>query len=212
MNIIRDIVFWDVDTQIDFMEPYGKLYVPGAEKLKANLAFLTEMGAGRGRLSGSADAHMPNDREFNVWPEHCVYGTPGQHKVPESSINGTLYVPSVRLSSALLSEVVAYNGQVIFEKQETDVRTNPNVKPFMNLIRPKLVVVYGVVSEICVNLAVDFFTRELGYETVVVVDAIKELDMSETLSCRSGWETLGVKMLNTRDIIDLLDGLDARAR
>jgi hypothetical protein len=23
-------IFWDVDTQVDFMEPSGKLYVPGA--------------------------------------------------------------------------------------------------------------------------------------------------------------------------------------
>ena len=29
-----DIIFWNVDTQIDFVEPGGKLYVPGAELLK----------------------------------------------------------------------------------------------------------------------------------------------------------------------------------
>ena len=26
-------IFWDVDTQVDFMLPTGKLYVPGAEQI-----------------------------------------------------------------------------------------------------------------------------------------------------------------------------------
>src|SRR2546423_1349478 len=30
-------VLWDVDTQVDFMLPEGKLYVPGAEQLVAAL-------------------------------------------------------------------------------------------------------------------------------------------------------------------------------
>ena len=55
------MIFWDVDTQIDFMEPAGKLYVPGAEEIRSNLAYLTNMGSGV-RLSGSVDAHVPDDR------------------------------------------------------------------------------------------------------------------------------------------------------
>ena len=31
------ILFWNVDTQFDFIEPTGKLYVKGAEKLRAEL-------------------------------------------------------------------------------------------------------------------------------------------------------------------------------
>ncbi|MCW4049096.1 MAG: isochorismatase family protein [Candidatus Bathyarchaeota archaeon] len=201
---MRNIVFWDVDTQIDFIEPTGKLYVSEAEMIKANLAYLTEMGAIRGRLSGSVDAHTPNDNEFREWTEHCVYGTLGQHKIPESTVKSPLFVPSVKLSIEQLSEVAAYEGQVIFEKQDTDVRTNPNVKHFMNLIRPKMIVIYGVVTEICVNLAVDFFARDLGYETVVVVDAIKEIDLSKADSCKAEWKALGVEMLRTRDVESIL--------
>ena len=208
MTIIMNVVFWDVDTQIDFIEPTGKLYVPRAESIKANLAYLTEMGAIGGRLSGSVDAHTPNDMEFKEWPEHCVYGTLGQHKIPESLVNGTLFVPSVKLSIDQLSEIVAYEGQVIFEKQDTDVRSNPNVKPYMDLISPKIIVVYGVVSEICVNSAVDYFASVLGYETVVVVDAIMEIDLSNADSCKAKWKSLGVDLLRTSDVESLLGDFD----
>jgi len=204
---MRNVVFWDVDTQIDFIEPTGKLYVPGAEKNRANLAFLTEMGSTRGRLSGSVDAHKPNDNEFKEWPVHCVYGTPGQHKIPESIVMGTLFVPSVELSFEQLSEVVAYEGQVMFEKQDTDVRTNPNVKRFLDLVKPTIIVVYGVVTEICVSLVVDYFARDLGYQIVVVVDAIKEIDVLKADSCKAGWEALGVEMLKTIDVEGLLGNL-----
>jgi nicotinamidase/pyrazinamidase len=201
---MRNVVFWDVDTQIDFLEPTGKLYVSRAEEIRDNLAYLTEMGAAGGHLSGSVDAHTANDEEFKEWPEHCVYGTPGQHKIPESTVEGTLYVPSVKLTAEQLTEVAAYAGQVIFEKQDTNVRSNPNVKHYMDLIKPTIVVIYGVVTEICVNLAVDFFARELGYETAVVVDAIKKIDTAKAESCKAEWETLGVKMLRTRDVEGLL--------
>jgi nicotinamidase/pyrazinamidase len=201
---LRTVVFWDVDTQTDFMDTTGKLYVPGAEGIRANLVILTEMGANWGRLSGSVDAHTLYDDEFREWPEHCVIGTPGQHKISESSVKCTLFVPSVKMSNEQLSEVAAYEGQVIFEKQDTDLRTNPNVKPYMDLIRPEIILIYGVVTEICVDLAVDFFARDLGYETVVVVDAIKEINLSKADSCKAEWKTYGVEMLRTRDVENML--------
>jgi len=40
------IVFWEVDTQQDFMLPGGKLYVPGAEKIIPNIA-ISERGTRR---------------------------------------------------------------------------------------------------------------------------------------------------------------------
>ena len=40
--VSRRVIFWDVDTQVDFMLPGGKLYVPGAEKLLPNLKLLTD--------------------------------------------------------------------------------------------------------------------------------------------------------------------------
>ena len=35
------VIFWDVDTQYDFMHADGKLYVPEAERIITNLQRLT---------------------------------------------------------------------------------------------------------------------------------------------------------------------------
>jgi nicotinamidase/pyrazinamidase len=199
-----DVIFWDVDTQVDFMEPTGKLYVPGAENLKPNLKYLTELGAAKAWLCGSVDAHLPDDPEFADWPEHCVYGTSGQLKVSETLMKGTLFVPSIKLTDAQLAEVSAYDGQIIFEKQDNDVRMNRNVRRFLERVKPSLVVIYGVVSEICVDKAVEFIAGDLEIKTYVVSDAIKELDMQKADSCWINWGRHDVQKITTSEVESIL--------
>ena len=41
------LVFFDVDTQVDFMRPTGRLYVPGAEQIVPNLHRSDALGGRR---------------------------------------------------------------------------------------------------------------------------------------------------------------------
>ncbi len=197
------IVFWDVDTQVDFVEPNGKLYVPGAEETRPNLAALSKINSNI-RFSGSVDTHIPSDPEFDEWGDHCVYGTPGQLKIPETKLNNILFVPPVGLSDKQLSEVIAFDGQVIFEKQNIHISSNPNVEPFLKLLDPDFIVVYGFVTEICVDLTIEYLASELGYKTYVVEDAIKELNKDNADSCKENWKKIGVITIKTSSIQKLL--------
>ncbi len=59
-------VFWDVDTQGDFMHPDGALYVPGAEEIIPNLGRLTRHAHARGiRIVASADDHVRDHSELS---------------------------------------------------------------------------------------------------------------------------------------------------
>src|SRR6266404_2966762 len=67
--VSRTVIFWDVDTQVDFMLPGGKLYVPGAEKLIPKLKWLTDAAReGRVFIIGDACTHAPDDPEFERFP------------------------------------------------------------------------------------------------------------------------------------------------
>ncbi len=89
------VAFFDVDTQIDFMLPHGNLYVPGAEKIIPNLVRLMAFAREHDiPVISSADAHTPDDPEFKIWPPHCVIGTPGQKRIPETQLPGAVVVPS----------------------------------------------------------------------------------------------------------------------
>ena len=64
-------IFWNVDTQIDFMKPYGKLPVAGgegAEDIEQNLEYLTDIATEENiQVVNTADYHNENSEEL-VFP------------------------------------------------------------------------------------------------------------------------------------------------
>jgi nicotinamidase/pyrazinamidase len=166
-------VFFDVDTQLDFLYPAGALYVPGAETIVGNLAKLTHHAAEHSyQIVSTADAHSENDAEFQVWKPHCVTGTTGQQKCA-----GTLLAQRQTLSTASNQDLAPFREalQIVVEKQMLDCFTNANLRPLLSILAAKRYVVYGVVSEYCVRCAV-LGLLETGARVELVVDAIKCLD------------------------------------
>lgn len=164
-------VFFDVDTQLDFMYPAGALYVPGAEELLPVLAHLTQFAkANRIHIISTADAHSENDPEFEAWKPHCVLGTVGQQKCAV-----TLATPHPGILSSVSRAHEPHHSQIVVEKQFTDCFTNPNLAPLLKHLRADRYVVYGVVSEICVRFAA-FGLLQTGARVELVTDAIRHLD------------------------------------
>ena len=63
-------ILWDVDTQVDFMEPGGKLYVPGAKDAAPAMKRLVEAArAARLVHVASADDHELTDPEISDDPD-----------------------------------------------------------------------------------------------------------------------------------------------
>ncbi|MFB3777014.1 MAG: cysteine hydrolase family protein [Bryobacteraceae bacterium] len=149
-------VFFDVDTQLDFMLPAGALYAPGAERIIPAVARLSRWAAEHSiPVVSTMDAHTENDPEFAQWPAHCVAGTIGQRK-PAATLTGDRH-------------------QIILEKQALDCFSNPDLPGLLERLGADHCVVYGVVTEHCVRLAA-LGLLQRGRKVEVVTDAIVGLE------------------------------------
>lgn len=172
-------VFFDVDTQLDFLYPAGALYVPGAEKIVETLGRLTRFAAAKQiPIVSTMDAHSEDDPEFKIWKPHCVVGTTGQQKT----------------ASTLL------RGQFIIEKQNIDCFTNPNLDPLIKSLEAERFVVYGVATEVCVQYAV-FGLLKTGARVELVTDAIKSLSESAGREMIERFEVQGGLTVKSSDVL-----------
>lgn len=164
--------FFDVDTQLDFMDPAGKLYVPRAEEIVPQLVQLMAFARTRNiPVLSSADAHAPDDPEFEIWPPHCVAGSPGQQRIKETSLPGVLTMP---MRSRPFIPPEKWPPQIIIEKDVYGTSANPNFDAILEALGPRCYVVFGVATEYCVRADV-LALRERGKPVQLVTDAIKAI-------------------------------------
>src|SRR6266849_10443909 len=149
----RDYILWEVDVQADFMLPGGKLYVPGAEKLLPNIRKLTD-AARRDEvfLVSHGCFHPPDDPEFQQFPPHCLKGTPGAEFVPEALADKFARIEN-RPTEKLPDDLSRYQ-QIVLEKQTLDIFESHHADALVERLgsSPEFVV-FGVVTEYCVNYA-----------------------------------------------------------
>lgn len=67
-----------VDMQHDFVTPGGKLVVPAAgDSVPAIRSLLSRARAAGVKVAYTQDTAYPDDREFEIWPQHCLIHTHG---------------------------------------------------------------------------------------------------------------------------------------
>ena len=194
------MVFVDVDTQADFMLPGGRLYVPGAEKLLPTLARLRDFAEQHNvPVLTSTDAHPTDASEFQHWPPHCVQGTPGQLKVPETLVRKYMVVPQERRTLLTDEELYRYR-QWILEKDDLDMFTNPQADDLVRRLDAEQYVVYGVATEYCVRFAVKGLL-ERKRRVTLLVDAIREIKPEDGQAVLRELEAGGAKLASTEEIL-----------
>jgi nicotinamidase/pyrazinamidase len=202
------VILWDVDTQVDFMLPHGKLYVPGAEQTVPALKQLVDAARAAGVVHvASADDHELTDSEISeqpdystTYPPHCLRGTRGARKIPETEQEDPVPITLTPLPERYLS-----GREFLLLKKSFDVFTNPNTDRLLEHLDPDEIVVFGVATDVCNDAAIRGFV-ERGRKVLFVEDAARGLDEGRVAACTSSWRDAGVEFGTAQRVISRLSG------
>jgi nicotinamidase-related amidase len=123
--------------------------IPNVQRL------LEDMKAEGAGIIYLADAHEPDDKEFQMFPPHCIKGTVEAEVIPELSDYPGLVIPKQSYSS--------FYGT--------------NLDDVLAEIQPDEVFVVGVCTDICIMYSVADL-RNRGYPVKIYADCVASFDQS----------------------------------
>jgi len=214
----------DVDTQHDFCDRQGALFVRGADALSTTFRALIDAACARGvRIVGSVDSHAFDAWEFAGatdagpngerpdFPPHCVKGTAGWLKVPGTLAPRARFVPNAPLADEAIDSIVHRGApqQILLEKEVYSLFANPNADAVLARMvgeaSPRFVV-FGVALDYCVRAAalglVDWMDRTgRRGECVLVVDATAAVDRAVGERALEECAARGVKLVEASAVL-----------
>ena len=150
----------------------------------------------------SADDHELTDGEISeqpdyreTYPPHCLRGTPGAEKVPE-----TRQVDPVPLALTPVPARFLEGREFLLLKKSFDVFTNPNADALLDRLDPEEVVVFGVATDVCDDAAVRGLLAR-GRGVTFVDEASRGLDPDRTAACLAAWRERGVRFASVDEIV-----------
>jgi nicotinamidase/pyrazinamidase len=204
-------VLWDVDTQRDFCEAGGRLFVPGADAPEVREAMRRLVGWARDEglpHVASADDHLHADAEIadepdfeTTFPAHCLRGTRGAERIPETALLDPLPLAEAAEEPARIVALLGEGREVLLHKHRLDVFTNPNATAVIAALGVDHAVVFGVATDICVDRTVSGLLGR-GIGVTVAKDACAGLDPERTAACRAAWGEAGVEVRRVADIVE----------
>ena len=207
------MIIYDVDTQNDFIREDGALAVEGAEAIIPNIQKIMDQAYEDCILVvGSVDAHDEDDPEFEHFPPHCVKGTEGQKKIPESLYSDRYVYTIPNDGSGVSIDTLKLTDQVYLEKQTYNIWDKSlgqpqNLNTILMHNHVKDIYIVGVASNICVLAAIEgFVSHEEEYRIHVITDAIKGLHISDDdneETALNRMKELGVELLTTEEFITM---------
>jgi nicotinamidase-related amidase len=218
------LVFWDVDTQIDFMTPPeggGKLYVrdvddpedEGAQRIVPAVERLSSFARDCGILRvATGDWHLPDHPEIDpvapdlraTFPPHCMAGEVGAMKIPQTELRDPLTLP-LRADLALAWDIArraVREGRDIFLQKESVgcFSGNRATEALLTALNPRAVVVYGVALDRSVAEAVEGML-EREWDVYVALDATWSSGLEAPQDLVARWDDRGAVLTSTQEVV-----------
>lgn len=201
-------LLWDVDTQVDFVHADGKLPVPGAESAAPAMARLVRWAEDEGVTHlATADDHELTDPEITddpdyatTYPPHCLRGTPGAAKIPETVQRDPFPVSLTPYPPGLVPELVRGRRELLVLKKTYSAFSNPNVEALLAALAPDEVLLFGVATDVCNHAAIMGLLRR-GYIVTFVEDASRGLSEERVAASLEQWRAGGVRFTTSAEVV-----------
>src|SRR4051812_47287142 len=166
-----------VDLQNDFADPQGGLAVHGGPNLVPIVNAEIEMARSAGAtIVLTQDWHPESTPHFakdgGIWPVHCVAGTWGADLHPDLDRDAAATAPRIRKG---VNGEDGYSG--FTTRDPVTGETAPTeLDALLRDAGVQRVVVCGLATDYCVK-ATALDAQALGYDTAVLIDAVRSVDL-----------------------------------
>ena len=172
------------------------------------MASLVEAARAAGAVHvASCDQHELSDPEISLepdyestWPPHCLRGTRGAEKIPETKQLDPLPLPLVPMPPAVLRRLLEGGREVLVPKKHFDPFTNPNLEAVLDMLDPDEIVLFGVATDVCDDAAVRALLRR-GRRVTFVEDAARGVDEARVAACLRAWRDAEVVFTTSEEAV-----------
>ena len=180
----KQTVFWDVDTQFDFMQPEGKLYVGGAEEIIDKVSEVRRFALENGySIIADIDWHSKENEEISdnpdfkeTFPPHCLAGSKGSERVGHLGNLPIEYIENKPSDEKTLRKLVDKDQfHVVIRKESLDAFENPNTDKLLTIVAPETIVAFGVALDCCVYCVLKGIAKHGGIKMILLKDVTKGL-------------------------------------
>jgi len=194
----------EINTIDDFFKDGGPMLISGALQVRGHIRDLMKSALEHKLVVLSVvDLHQPADPEFaqQGLPPHALDRSPGRTKISETFVRGVpVFPPSgQRRPWPKLNEHRATGGQLVIEKTQFDLFSNPATKELLRSFAPEELVFFGATLEHDIfHTAIT--ARSLGHSVTVAEDACGIHAAAAASQARAAMLARGVHFVHTEEI------------
>lgn len=199
---MRKVIFWNVNTQIDYFEGEN-IKVSGSDSIRPKLRALTEFAKDKKiKVVNVISWNDPKNKWFSqtpdyskTFPPHCVMNTAGTNFIPETLVDSDYFLVKWDAPYIVFPEIHKHRNLIIFKNEMSLIDGNKFADSVLNNLGTVLMdrpsyVVYGIGAG---NVAKDLTRR--GYSVKLITDATIEFN-----GLPVNYEEIGVELMTTETL------------